>query len=189
MTNMNMSASNPDQSQKGDIQRFHRYFNHGIADLQDQVARLSNTTPSLGERNDAIDHCLAGISRLSNEVKDASSYLPSYDQRTYSDAIKALNEKLQTVRESFAPRQKFAFKTVQKNASAISLNDAAEMARQQRKEQLGIESSEPNSLHSSAVPTPADLRSPAPESAVAAVAVEEAESDHEPTASQTEANI
>lgn len=37
-----------------------------------------------GERNDAVDHCLAGIDRLSHEVKDASSYIPAYDQRTYS---------------------------------------------------------------------------------------------------------
>lgn len=36
-----------------------------------------------GERQDAIDHCLAGISRLSNEVADASGFLPAYDQRTY----------------------------------------------------------------------------------------------------------
>lgn len=36
-----------------------------------------------GERQDAIDHCLAGISRLSNEVTDASGFIPAYDQRTY----------------------------------------------------------------------------------------------------------
>src|SRR4051794_29073173 len=38
-----------------------------------------------GERADATDHCLAGIARLANEVKDASQYLPAYDQRTYSE--------------------------------------------------------------------------------------------------------
>lgn len=38
-----------------------------------------------GERADAADHCLAGITRLSNEVKDASGYLPAYDQRTYAE--------------------------------------------------------------------------------------------------------
>lgn len=43
-------------------------------------------SPTGGERNDAIDHCLAGIDRLSHEVKDASSYIPAYDQRTYSQA-------------------------------------------------------------------------------------------------------
>lgn len=38
-----------------------------------------------GERHDAVDFCLSGIAKLTNEVKDASSYLPAYDQRTYSD--------------------------------------------------------------------------------------------------------
>jgi hypothetical protein len=47
--------------------------------------RLATIAPSNGERNDAVDHCLAGIDRLSHEVKDASSYLPAYDQRTYSE--------------------------------------------------------------------------------------------------------
>jgi hypothetical protein len=47
--------------------------------------RLTTIAPSNGERNDAVDHCLAGIDRLSHEVKDASSYLPAYDQRTYSE--------------------------------------------------------------------------------------------------------
>ena len=46
--------------------------------------RFENTALVGGERADAVDHCLAGIARLSNEVKDASSYLPAYDQRTYS---------------------------------------------------------------------------------------------------------
>jgi hypothetical protein len=37
-----------------------------------------------GEKQDAIDHCLAGISRLSNEVTDATGFIPAYDQRTYA---------------------------------------------------------------------------------------------------------
>lgn len=46
--------------------------------------RLADTALIGGERSDATDHCLAGITRLSSEVKDASGYLPSYDQRTYA---------------------------------------------------------------------------------------------------------
>lgn len=38
-----------------------------------------------GERNEAIDNCLAGINRVALDVQDASSYLPAYDQRTYSE--------------------------------------------------------------------------------------------------------
>jgi hypothetical protein len=53
--------------------------------LQEQMARLADTALIGGERSDATDHCLAGIARLSSEVKDASSYLPTYDQRTYAE--------------------------------------------------------------------------------------------------------
>lgn len=51
--------------------------------LQDRMQLLESYSTS--ERNDAIDSCLSGISQLTSEVKDASSYLPAYDQRTYSD--------------------------------------------------------------------------------------------------------
>jgi hypothetical protein len=94
------------------------------------MARLSSTSPT--ERPDAIDHCLAGISRLSSEVKDAASYIPAYDQRTYGDAIKTLQEKLQNVRaELGAGPKKFKF-TAKKNRSAISIGEAVEMAQNRR---------------------------------------------------------
>jgi len=53
--------------------------------LQQQMERLADTALVGGERADATDHCLAGITRLSSEVKDASSYIPAYDQRTYGE--------------------------------------------------------------------------------------------------------
>jgi len=37
-----------------------------------------------GERLDATEHILAGISKLSTDVADASSFLPAYDQRIYA---------------------------------------------------------------------------------------------------------
>jgi hypothetical protein len=102
------------------------------------MTRIGKHSLTGGERSDAIDHCLSGIARLSSEVQDAASYVPAYDQRTYAEAIKALNHKLQDVRQSHAPKAKFAFKstsgplfTAGKNESAISLNDAAELAHQQ----------------------------------------------------------
>lgn len=52
--------------------------------LQLQMEKLGDTPAAGGERNDAIEHCLAGIARLQHEVKDASSYVPAYDQRTYA---------------------------------------------------------------------------------------------------------
>ena len=53
--------------------------------LQEQIDRLADNTMLGGERSDAVDHCLAGIARLSSEVKDASSYIPTYDQRVYAE--------------------------------------------------------------------------------------------------------
>jgi len=74
------------------------------------MTQLSNLSPLGGERNDAIDHCLGGIAKLSREVNEATQQLPAYDQRTYSEAVKALSEKLQTVRDGLAPRPKFTFR-------------------------------------------------------------------------------
>ena len=48
------------------------------------MLRLENVAATGGERQDAIDHCLAGIMSLSDEVADATDFLPAYDQRTYS---------------------------------------------------------------------------------------------------------
>jgi tubulin-specific chaperone C len=53
--------------------------------LQEQMDRLNTTAWSGGEREDAVNHCLAGINRLSREVTNASTYVPAYDQRTYGD--------------------------------------------------------------------------------------------------------
>jgi tubulin-specific chaperone C len=131
--------------------------------LQEQISRLPNISTFGGERNEAIDHCLAGIARLSAEVKDASSYVPAYDQRTYAEAIKALSEKLQNTRASFAPKTKFAFsKAVHKNPSAVSANDSAEPALQSRLKLAGHSNS--TSAESSMAPTPLRLHSPANES-------------------------
>nr|OQO31715.1 hypothetical protein B0A51_01063 [Rachicladosporium sp. CCFEE 5018] len=143
-------------------ERFFRYFQHEVTALQDQMLRLDNTGISGGERADAADHCLAGIARLSNEVKDASSYIPAYDQRTYSEAIKALSKKLEDSRQRAIPKQKFSFRsstfTTRKNESAISLNDAAKRA----KEKLPGPASE-TSADSSFATTPIYPASPTPE--------------------------
>ncbi|KAK2759584.1 hypothetical protein FQN53_008074 [Emmonsiellopsis sp. PD_33] len=150
-------------------ERFFRYFQHEITEnwvdyvaLQEQMDRLGDTAMIGGERSDAVDHCLAGIARLSSEVKDASASIPSYDQRIYADAIKALQDKLADVKASFAPRSKFAFKTARKNPSAISLADAAEIAAQGRRHIPGYQSHE-HSVQSSAAQSPIYSPSLAPE--------------------------
>ncbi|PYH89179.1 tubulin-specific chaperone c [Aspergillus ellipticus CBS 707.79] len=143
-------------------ERFFRYFQHEITGiltpdfpvaLQEQMDRLADTSLVGGERTDATDHCLAGIARLSNEVKDAASYIPTYDQRIYAEAIKALQDKLSETRAAVEPRPKFSFKT-KKNASAISLSDAAELAAQGRRSIPGFPSPGTSSVSSSATQTP-----------------------------------
>jgi hypothetical protein len=75
-----------------------------------------------------------------------------------SQAIKALSEKLQTTRNSFNPPRKFQFKT-RKNASAISLSDAAELAQTQKLRAPTL-TSDTSNTNSSFAPTPLDRLSP-----------------------------
>lgn len=155
-------------SQAGHKERFFRYFQHEVTALQEQMERLATTASAGGERADAVDHCLAGIDRLSHEVKDASAYIPAYDQRTYADAIKALSEKLQGIRNTFAPPKKFQFKTARKNNSAISIADAAEMARGRAGAPTSLGLTRPGSgadsgMSSGFAPTPLSRMSPGEE--------------------------
>ncbi|RVX75198.1 hypothetical protein B0A52_00550 [Exophiala mesophila] len=123
--------------------------------------RLGDTALIGGERSDATDHCLAGITRLSSEVKDASGYLPAYDQRTYAEAIKALQERLEETKKTFAPKPKFSFKSTHKSPSALSLSDAAEMAEQKRRTIPGyLSPGSQTSPSSSFVNTPGDTGTP-----------------------------
>ncbi|KAJ5766928.1 uncharacterized protein N7511_004544 [Penicillium nucicola] len=153
--NRRLSADNQTIS-KSEIslkERFFRYFQHEITDLQQKMDHLADTSLVGGERVDATDHCLAGIVRLSNEVKDAASYIPTYDQRVYAEAIKALQDRLSETRAAFEPRSKFSFKT-KKNASAISLSDAATLAAAGRLTVPGYRSPGASSVSSSANQTP-----------------------------------
>lgn len=64
--------------------RFYRYFQQECTELQEQIVRLENYSFIGGEKQDAIDHVLSGISRLANDVSDSSSFVPAYDQRIYA---------------------------------------------------------------------------------------------------------
>ncbi|KAI7099111.1 hypothetical protein KC352_g38263, partial [Hortaea werneckii] len=151
-------------------EKFFKYFQYSVTDLQERMARLQDTGISGGERADAIAHCQAAIAQLSDSVKDSSSILPAHDQRSYGEAIKALTTKLEDIRSTLAPKPRFAFKNrahgigmQKKNESAISISDAVELAKQQRRAVPGYESGTTTSDESSAATTPAHLQSPAPE--------------------------
>ncbi|KAF2198170.1 TBCC-domain-containing protein [Delitschia confertaspora ATCC 74209] len=115
------TAPPPSVGKVGLKERFHRYFQHEVSALHEQIEALSETKTS-GGRNEAIDQSLIGIERLSHEVKDASSYIPAYDQRTYAEAIKGLSEKLQTIRNTFDPPKKFQFKSARKQKEGLSVS-------------------------------------------------------------------
>lgn len=150
----------PSTISQSDInQRFYRHFQAECTELQEQIAQLENYSLVGGEKQDAIDHVNSGITRLSDEVSDASGFVPAYDQRVYSQAIKALQEKLQDARTKFAPKPRFQFKQ-QKNNSAISLNDAAELAQEKRLKAPGFGQSLLSSNESSIATTPAHLKTP-----------------------------
>lgn len=152
-----------DKPEIGLKERFFLHYKHEVNALQERIEGLKTTSWSGGERNDAIEHCLAGIDRLSQEVKDAASYLPAYDVRSFSDGVKGLSASLQTVRAEFAPPKKFQFKTGRKNSSAISLSDAAELAQQQSLHVPGGRSTDTSNANSSFSPTPLEKLSPSEE--------------------------
>ncbi|EXF73110.1 tubulin binding cofactor C [Colletotrichum fioriniae PJ7] len=91
-------------------EKFYHHFQEEVISLQEQIDNVSSISKVGGERQDAIDHILAGISNLSNEVADASDYVPSYDQRNYAQAVKALTDKLNETTAKLAPRSRFQFK-------------------------------------------------------------------------------
>ncbi|KAJ4402903.1 hypothetical protein N0V85_005218 [Neurospora sp. IMI 360204] len=102
---------------------FYRQFQGTVANLQEQINHLANLSAVAGERQDAIEHILTGISRLSNEVADAADYVPAYDQRTYSQALKQLTDQLNEAQAKFAPKSRFQFK---RRSPLASGGDAAD---------------------------------------------------------------
>ncbi|KAK8922597.1 Tubulin-folding cofactor C [Metarhizium anisopliae] len=53
-------------------QKFYRHFQDSVAELQEQIDELEAVSAVAGERQEAIDHVLAGISKLQHEFKRSS---------------------------------------------------------------------------------------------------------------------
>lgn len=78
----------PSTGSPGDVkERFYRYFQQECTQLQEQIIQLENYSLVGGEKQDAIDHVLSGITRLADAVADSSSFITAYDQRTYSRVL------------------------------------------------------------------------------------------------------
>ena len=78
-----------------------------------------------------------------------------------------MQEKFNETRATFAPKSRFTFKTARKNPSAVSLNDAAELASQKRLHLTGYLSPDTSSRESSLSTTPNHLRTPNDDSSTA----------------------
>lgn len=79
-----MSPIQPATMSQADInQRFYRHFQQQCTELQEEIAQIDKYSSIAGEKQDAIDHANIGITRLSNEVTDATPFVAAYDQRIY----------------------------------------------------------------------------------------------------------
>ncbi|KAG5994097.1 hypothetical protein E4U43_003323, partial [Claviceps pusilla] len=78
--------------------------------LREHIDRLEYISSVAGERQEATDHILAGISKLQHEVSDAAEFTPSYDRKQYSDSIKGLQDKLNETLSRITPKSRFQFR-------------------------------------------------------------------------------
>ncbi|KAK3290647.1 tubulin binding cofactor C-domain-containing protein [Chaetomium fimeti] len=99
-----MNATDPKE-------RFYRQFQNSAESIQDQINQLPNFAAVGGVRQDAIEHILGAISRLSKEVADATAFVPAYDQRAYSDKVKSLEVQVNEAAAKFtSSKSRFRFK-------------------------------------------------------------------------------
>ncbi|EPE02387.1 tubulin-specific chaperone c [Ophiostoma piceae UAMH 11346] len=102
-------------------ERFYRKFQSEVADIQDHIGRLGAVAIVGGERKDASDSILASLSQLSLEVADAAEFIPAYDQRTYSNTVKSLTDRLNDELARLAPpKPRFQFKKSAKAAASAA---------------------------------------------------------------------
>ncbi|KJZ77602.1 hypothetical protein HIM_02779 [Hirsutella minnesotensis 3608] len=91
-------------------QRFYRHFQESTEIIQDQISQLESVSALAGERQEAVDHVLAAIAKLQNEVADAADFTPSYDRRQYAETIKSLQDKLNETIGRVTPKSRFKFR-------------------------------------------------------------------------------
>ncbi|KAI9851566.1 MAG: hypothetical protein M1824_002607 [Vezdaea acicularis] len=101
---------------------FHQRFQRSSAEIQAQIDALSKgdtinvpdsssqSTPMRLALGDALNTILYLISGLSDDLRDAVAYLPTYDQRAYSGTLKTLTDNAHAALTNVAPKKKFGFK-------------------------------------------------------------------------------
>ena len=78
------SHGDPAPPQQDPREKFYRHFQQECTEIQEKIGALEGYSIVGGEKQDAIDHVLASITRLSNEVSDSTEFIPAHDQATYS---------------------------------------------------------------------------------------------------------
>lgn len=147
------------QTSIGNRDQFNQYFFQQCDQLLEQVSELHEYSLVGGERQDAIEHVLGGITELFNFIADASDQISSYDKRIYSEGIKNLQERLREKQLSIAPNSKFQFKSRFKNevtSSSNSAEDSTSAEQRDLKQVIGPASPDETSYYLSSTGSPSE---------------------------------
>lgn len=135
-------------------ERFYKQFQEEVTVLTDRISQLGSVAISGGERQYATEAILASISNLSTQVADASDFVPLYDQRTYSEVIKALKDQLNDEITRLAPKKRFQFKPRKASPASSGGGNAAKPADTRHLKKVAFAVPETPSESESAVAEP-----------------------------------
>lgn len=97
---------------------FLAHFQSARSDLTTRLDGLKST----GATSDGLERLSQDVTKLRRELTEATSFLPSYDQRQCELRLKETEDTLESLRASAAPKPKFSFK---RKASAAPTVTAA----------------------------------------------------------------
>ncbi|KAH9927911.1 tubulin binding cofactor C-domain-containing protein [Epithele typhae] len=104
--------------------RYNERTQSALLALSTQLASLKDETPT----QETIEKLASEISKLRRDLTDAISFLPAYDQRQYDLQLKKVEDGIEGLRASIAPKTKFAFK--RKAAKPASSSPAPPLSSQ-----------------------------------------------------------
>lgn len=96
-----------------------------MKDKADEVAaKVSREAIPRENGVEEIDKLVAEVSGIQRVATETTVVLPPYDVRRTQEEIQALQKKLQQLRDSFAPKKKFTFKSRSSKSSSSSSKEA-----------------------------------------------------------------
>ncbi|OCH94566.1 TBCC-domain-containing protein [Obba rivulosa] len=96
------------------------FFLHFQTTRSELTSRLEGLESSLATSN-ALEQISRDVAKLRKELTDATSFLPSYDQRQCELRLKETESLLENLRASAAPKPKFSFKRKANPVSTTSI--------------------------------------------------------------------